>query len=742
MVTFDPNNNPSALSAPVISISTTCETNNSLGKSNLAVRGRNLCLTYGSGPKAAYVLNNLSMSVPAGGIYGLLGPSGCGKTSLLKIICGLQRADTGTVRIFGCKPGERGSGVPGPGIGYMPQDVALLPDLTVEEMLSYFGNLYYLPAPVIRKQINDLVSLLEIPDKKRIIEAMSGGQQRRLSLACTIIHKPRLVILDEPTVGVDPLLCSRIWELLYGLAREESMTIIVTTHYIEECRRAKMVGFMRKGEILEEDEPEAMIKRFSAENLEDVFYKICLAQKRRNTLIAAPLVNRKAVQRKSLSAVVMDDSHLDKVEPYKSPQDSRPIYSAFWPTWTLYKRYLLQVKRQPIFLILLFLFPITSLGFLYICVGHTPKDLPVGWVVEEEAEYGSLHARPEDFDEAFNSYLIPYYPDLLKSHINSQIINLIPYNSLDSGLADVRRLKLDGVIHMTKGFSEAFHERLNYLSAKDIDDDTVKRGTINIYGDLSDAFAMTTIELCLQLSLLEVMNETAPTANLPYHSRSLPFQIGKPIYGNLGDKNNFGLQDYAAPGFMVVVLYGCSLGLSALSLAAEVADKMFDRNYSTGITIGQLLIAQVAARFTYLAINCVLVHVITIFVFGVTNHGSFGLGIALLLLQTLVGQVNGMVFAAVFPAIEHLAFVALGSLLYMLFISGVFWPVESLPYYFRYLSISLPFTEPAKALRAIMLKQGAPFHPLIWPGFAVSAFWFFALLALSYLIFSIKFKRT
>ncbi|XP_015781176.1 ABC transporter G family member 20 [Tetranychus urticae] len=738
MVSFDPNNNPSGQpNHPVIAISTTCETSDSV-KTKLAIRGRNLCLTYGSGDKATYVLNNLSISVPAGGIYGLLGPSGCGKTSLLKIISGLTAPDSGTVRVFGSKPGERVSGVPGPGIGYMPQDIALIPDLTVEEMLAYFGNLYFLPAPVIRKQINDLVNLLEIPDKKRPIENMSGGQQRRLSLACTIIHKPRLVILDEPTVGVDPLLCERIWKLLYSMAREESMTIIVTTHYIEECRKAKMVGFMRKGEILEEDEPESLINRFSADNLEDVFYKICLNQKRRNTM-CLPTFNK---QRKSIASVVVDDSHLDKVEPFKSPQDNRPIYSRFWPIWTLYKRYLVQILRQPIFLLILFMFPITSLGLLFVCLGHSPKDLPIGWVVEETPEYGLFHARPEEFDQAFTKYQIPFYPDLLRSKLDPKTLNIIPYDSLDAGLTDVRRAKLDSVVYMSRGFSEAFHERINYLSANDIDDDTIKRGTINVYGDLTDAFAMTTLQLSLQLSLLNVMNETAPAANLPYYARTLPFQIGTPIYGSLGDTESFGLQDYAAPGFMVVILYSCSLGLSALGLAAEVADKMFDRNYSTGITIGQLLIAQVAARFTYLSLNCAFVFIVVIYVFKIKCYGSFWIGLALLLLQTLVGQTNGMVFAAIFPAIQHLAFVALGSLLYMLFISGVFWPVEALPYYFRYLSSSLPFTEPAKALRSLMIKEGAPFHPLIWPGLVVSTGWFFMLLALSYFIFKIKFNRS
>ncbi|KAK4337278.1 hypothetical protein RND71_043276 [Anisodus tanguticus] len=209
-----------------------------------------------------------------------------------------MKPEYGTVKLFGYSPGTLYSGVPGPGIGYMPQELALQSDLTIGEMLAFYGRLCLLDEATIAKQTEYLVNLLELPSKDRFIANLSGGQKRRVSLAVTIIHKPRLVILDEPTVGVDPLLCQKIWELLIDLAVKEKMTIVITTHYIEETKRANLVGFMRKGQILAEGNPEKLMQYYDANGLETVFYKLCLNQKQRKTTVQAmPPTRRRSIIR-------------------------------------------------------------------------------------------------------------------------------------------------------------------------------------------------------------------------------------------------------------------------------------------------------------------------------------------------------------------------------------------------------------------------------------------------------------
>ncbi|CAG2112683.1 unnamed protein product, partial [Medioppia subpectinata] len=171
------------------------------------------------------------------GIYGLLGSSGCGKTTLLKCALGRLEPSKGSIHLFGRKPGSPESKVPGPGVGYMPQELALYEEFTIEEILTYFGQLFGIKSKVIDSRIEFLVDLLQLPDRRRLITKLSGGQKRRVSIATALLHNPPLLILDEPTVGVDLILREAIWKHLEFLCKN-GLTVIVTTHYIEEARSA------------------------------------------------------------------------------------------------------------------------------------------------------------------------------------------------------------------------------------------------------------------------------------------------------------------------------------------------------------------------------------------------------------------------------------------------------------------------------------------------------------------------
>ncbi|GIX76681.1 ABC transporter G family member 23 [Caerostris extrusa] len=158
----------------------------------------------------------------------------------------------------------------------MRPELALYPEITTEETLTYFGRLYQMEPRAIKDRISFLTSFLDIPDKKKQIKHLSGGQQRRVSFAAALIHKPPLLILDEPTVGVDPLLRKSIWKHLQKLTTTDATTIIITTHYVEEARQAHVVGLMRDGHLLAETNPEVLITQHNVLTLEDVFLKLCV----------------------------------------------------------------------------------------------------------------------------------------------------------------------------------------------------------------------------------------------------------------------------------------------------------------------------------------------------------------------------------------------------------------------------------------------------------------------------------
>lgn len=163
-------------------------------------------------------------------------------------------------------------------VGFMPQSISLHNEFNVGETLNYFGNLYQMKDKEVDERIKILETLLELPPKNALVRECSGGEQRRVSLAVSMLHKPALLILDEPTVGVDPLLREKIWNFIVDLTRTSNLAIIITTHYIEEAQRADRCGMMRNGVLLAEDSPSAIVERSSSEDLSEAFYKLCTKQ--------------------------------------------------------------------------------------------------------------------------------------------------------------------------------------------------------------------------------------------------------------------------------------------------------------------------------------------------------------------------------------------------------------------------------------------------------------------------------
>ena len=216
------------------------------------------------------ILEDINLQVPYGKIYSLLGPSGAGKTTLLRLVLGRIKANSGQIRVLDSLPGQNNRI-----IGYMPQDQALCRTFTVEQTLQYFANLYRLTRKEFRLRKQNLQKILGLPDDNKLISELSGGQQKIVSLSVTFLQRPKLMILDEPTVGSDPTLGDYIWKYLHLLCQQDNIVIIVVTHYIEEASRAHIVGIMREGRILEEDDPLSLIERYEQQTLENVFLYLC-----------------------------------------------------------------------------------------------------------------------------------------------------------------------------------------------------------------------------------------------------------------------------------------------------------------------------------------------------------------------------------------------------------------------------------------------------------------------------------
>lgn len=215
------------------------------------------------------VLHQINLTIQAGTIYGFIGPSGAGKTTLIKMIVGMDSPDDGVIHVLGKK-------VPDlelfQDIGYMAQSDALYTELTGRENLSFFASLFRLSKLEMKKRIDytsQLVNLTDDLNKK--VSAYSGGMKRRLSLAIALIQDPKVIILDEPTVGIDPELRLSIWNELFRMKKEEGKTIIVTTHVMEEAERCDFIAMVRDGRILTKGTPKELKETYRVESIDEVF---------------------------------------------------------------------------------------------------------------------------------------------------------------------------------------------------------------------------------------------------------------------------------------------------------------------------------------------------------------------------------------------------------------------------------------------------------------------------------------
>ncbi|HUI49396.1 MAG TPA: ABC transporter ATP-binding protein [Acidimicrobiia bacterium] len=195
-------------------------------------------------------VDGVSFSIGAGETYGLLGPNGAGKTTTIKMICGLLRANAGLIEVAGTRLDGHDVRVHAR-IGYVPQDLALYPDLTARENLAFFGRLYRLRGRLLKERTDEVLALVELSDRAdERVESFSGGMQRRLNIGAALLHRPSLLVLDEPTAGVDPQSRHAILTSIEQFGAS-GMAILYTTHYMEEADRiCNRVGIMDRGHLI------------------------------------------------------------------------------------------------------------------------------------------------------------------------------------------------------------------------------------------------------------------------------------------------------------------------------------------------------------------------------------------------------------------------------------------------------------------------------------------------------------
>lgn len=207
-------------------------------------------------------VENLSLKIESGELFGLIGPDGAGKTTTMRTLCTLLTCDHGEMYVDGRDVREEIAYIRSI-LGYMPQRFSLYPDLTVDQNLNFFADLFGVPKSEKIGRLQRLYQFSKLePFKKRLASALSGGMKQKLALSCTLIHTPRILILDEPTTGVDPVSRQEFWQILRQL-QSEGVTILVSTPYMDEAALCDRVAFMHNGRLLALDKPDNLYKHFS-----------------------------------------------------------------------------------------------------------------------------------------------------------------------------------------------------------------------------------------------------------------------------------------------------------------------------------------------------------------------------------------------------------------------------------------------------------------------------------------------
>lgn len=636
---------------------------------------------------------------------------------------GIRRPNRGHISVFGHRPGSPASGIPGPALGYTPQEIALFLDFSIYETFQYFGKLYHIDPRKVERRTDELIALLNLPNKNNYIKNLSGGQKRRVSLAVALIHSPPLLILDEPTVGVDPVLRQNIWDYMNLLTSRHELTIIITTQYIEEARSADLVSFMRNGKLLMERNPNELLKQMSLPTLEAVFLHLCRLENGGDGISRSNQdeFNSKSVIVKQKRLSLPPPTTPSKLATFNSPRFAfvDRIFALNWKNIT-------GIRRNLSMLIIQFLMPSFQCLLNFTCLGPDPYDLPIA---------------------VYNADQPPILSNMFLDNLSNVTFRISKFDSMEEAIDRVRQ----GLAWTAVVFRSNYTRAMQLMAADEVT--AVRMPTIGLHMDTTNYVIGNTIQKEFWLTFNHTIAAAAELFGVDVNSSQSavpnPLSIESIVYGVESPK----MSEFMAPGWHRVIvvkyfpnlqhslslpaglismaIFFAAMALTAITLVLERKDGVFERTLVAGVKTFEFIVSQISTQLLVLAVQ-VLLSIITMFyIIDLQNQGSIVLVYVITLLQGMCGMALGLVVSAFSENESQALALSMASFLPISIISGIFWPVEAMPAFMKPISYFGPQTLALDAMRAVISKGWSVVHVVVLRGLLATSAWFALLVLLA-----------
>ncbi|CAG9819084.1 unnamed protein product [Phaedon cochleariae] len=673
------------------------------------------------------ILKKICMNVERGQIYGLLGPSGCGKTTLLNSIVGRKKIDGGEILVLGKQPGDFIAQGVGRKIGFMPQEIALVGEFTVRDAIYYFGRIYDMKESLIQSRYEELKRMLDLPPSNRYLKKCSGGQQRRVSLAVTLVHNPELLILDEPTVGIDPLLRERIWNQLLQLTRIDNVAVIITTHYIEECRQADKIALITEGKLLAETSPDQLLTLCHAATLEEAFLSLCHKQKygepidfvQRNESNGDLLTTNTALNEsvdtpkfteKTISANLLT-SGLKTIANSISTKRMKALLDKNWK----------QLYRNYMSLIFVLLLPIGQKFIFMNSMGREVIDIPLGIVNDETKtsecfnhSSGSIIPRG-NFTECHLSNMSCRFLDYLED----RMIRKDYYTSIEEAYNDAMSGKIYGIVYLSQNYTSSLEERLS-MNFLDVIPLITVDSRIKVWLDMSNMEIGTMLQQKIFSKYLEYQESLYKDCKFAPGSGDLPIRIDT-IYGEITDEYLV----YMVPGGLITMIFFICASMTSQIMVSEKHEGIWDRSIIAGVKTIEIIITHFIIQGSLAIIQTIGMLAI---VYGFYQHnyiGNMWLMFFIMYVDGICGMSFGF-FVSVISSNQTMANITVtGVYLPMMLLCGLVWPIEGMPLGLQYFSKCLPFTLAIESFRNVAKKAWYLDNLQVLHGIGVAVLWTF-----------------